>query len=172
MNHEQNHSPEKNCCEKCEWIDYERDEYDRGIGLTNYCRNSKCPCHSKIGERTIYSTPDSFIEEKMREHRRMFGITKHIPLSATLNEHIYSDDWLRSTLQEYKEKITTEIAGRKFDSAYNLGAREALQGVLEWKTPIKCGKCEGANVEAHTLACKNNSYLKSFIESQLQALDK
>lgn len=36
---------EQKCCEKCEHIDYEQDEFDRGIGLTSTCRNSKCSCH-------------------------------------------------------------------------------------------------------------------------------
>jgi hypothetical protein len=39
-------SEQKDCCEKCEWTDYQTDEYDRGIGLTTTCRNSKCFCHS------------------------------------------------------------------------------------------------------------------------------
>lgn len=34
------------CCEKCEWIDYERDVYDRGIGFTSECRKPSCPCHT------------------------------------------------------------------------------------------------------------------------------
>jgi hypothetical protein len=37
---------EKKCCGLCEWIVQERDEYDRGIGLTYECRDSSCPCHS------------------------------------------------------------------------------------------------------------------------------
>lgn len=39
---------QEGCCDACEWIDYERDEHDRGIGLTSYCRNSKCECHTAL----------------------------------------------------------------------------------------------------------------------------
>ena len=35
------------CCEKCACVTYERDEYDRGVGLTSECKDTKCKCHQE-----------------------------------------------------------------------------------------------------------------------------
>ena len=40
------------CCEKCELTSYERDEYDRGIGLTTECHNPSCECHTPASKQT------------------------------------------------------------------------------------------------------------------------